>query len=245
MTGDDVTDFREALAGGAVELGLDITDAMLDAYSAHFTLLLARRPEADLTSLTDPAAIGIKHFLDSMSCLLLRDIGPGERIADIGPGGGFPSLVLAVARPNAHYTLIESNQKRAYFLEEAVNALHLHNATVLHERAERAGRDPAHRERYDLALTRAVAPLPVSLEYALPLARVGGQCLAMRGPQAPRDIGSSDRALSELRGRIARTKDLSLPQSMGKRILLLIEKVGLTPDRYPRRPGMPTKRPLA
>lgn len=244
MTGDDLADFREALAGGAVELGLGITDAMLDAYCAHFTLLLARGPEADLTSLTDPAGIAIKHFLDSMSCLLLRDIGAGERVADIGSGGGFPGLVLAVARPGANYTLIESNRKRAYFLEEAISALHLDNATVLHERAERVGRDPAHRERYDLVLTRAVAPLPVSLEYALPLARVGGQCLAMRGPQAPRDIEGSARALSELRGRLASTKDLSLPQSMGKRILILIEKMGPTPDRYPRRPGIPAKRPL-
>jgi 16S rRNA (guanine527-N7)-methyltransferase len=152
--------------------------------------------------------------------------------------------VLAVARPGAGYTLIESNQKRAYFLEEAINALHLDNSTALPERAERVGRDPAHRERCDLVLTRAVAPLPVSLEYALPLARVGGHCLAMRGPQALQDIERSDRALSELRGRIASTKDLSLPQSMGKRILLLIEKVGVTPDRYPRRPGIPAKRPL-
>ncbi len=244
MASDDVADFREALAGGAVELGLDIADAMLDGYCAHFQLLLARGPEADLTSLTGPVGIAIKHFLDSLSCLLLRDIPSGERVADIGSGGGFPGLVLAVARPGADYTLIESNQKRACFLEEAIDALHLPNATVLRERAERVGRDPAHRERYDLVLTRAVAPLPVSLEYALPLARVGGRCLAMRGPQAPRDIERSDRALSELRGRISGTKDLSLPQSMGKRILLLIDKVERTPDRYPRRPGIPAKRPL-
>ncbi len=244
MRGDDVADFREAVAGGAVDLGLDISDAMLDAYSAHFTLLLARRPEADLTSLTDPAAIAVKHFLDSLSCLLLRDIERGERIADIGSGGGFPGLVLAVARTGASYTLIESNQKRAYFLEEAINALHLDNVTVLRERAERVGRDPAHRERYDLVLTRAVAPLPVSLEYALPLARVGGHSLAMRGSQAQQDIERSGRALSELRGRITSTKNLSLPQSMGKRILILIEKIELTPDRYPRRVGMPARRPL-
>jgi 16S rRNA (guanine527-N7)-methyltransferase len=244
MTGDDLGEFREALASGAVDLGLDISDAMLDAYSAHFTLLLARRPAAGLTSLTDPSSIAIKHFLDSLSCLLLRDIGPGERVADIGSGGGFPGLVLAVARPGAAYTLIESNQKRAYFLEEAINALHLENATVLRERAERVGRDPAHRERCDLVLTRAVAPLPVSLEYALPLARIGGHCLAMRGPQAQEDTERSGRALSELRGRIASTEDLSLPRSMGKRMLLLIEKVGVTPDRYPRRPGIPAKRPL-
>ena len=241
---DRLTQFRDALTSGADDLGLPLPPEHLDAFAAHYTLLLTHQAEAGLTSLTDPAEIASKHFLDSLTCLLIREIAPAETVADIGSGGGFPGLVLAVARPQAHYTLIESNRKRASFLEEAVETLHLDNTTILRERAETAGRHPAHRDHYHLVLSRAVAPLPVSLEYCLPLARVGGHCLAMKGPHAPDEIERSDRALSELRGRIAKTKDLSLPHSMGKRTLLLIEKIESTPDRYPRRPGLPAKRPL-
>ena len=240
----DLTAFRSTLTSGAADLGLEIASSHLDAYSAHYTLLLTHQAEAGLTSLTNPAEVAIKHFLDSLTCLLIRDIGPCETVADIGSGGGFPGLVLAVARPQARYTLIESNRKRAAFLEAAVDAIHLDNTTILTERAETAGRHPDHRDAYNLVLSRAVAPLPIALEYALPLARVGGHCLAMKGPQAPDEIEKSDRALSELRARIARTKDLSLPHSMGRRTLLLIEKTAPTPDRYPRRPGLPAKRPL-
>ena len=244
MQMDRLAQFRSTLTSAAPDLGLEIASSHLDAYAAHYTLLLDRQAEAGLTSLTDPAEIAIKHFLDSLTCLLIGDIAPGETVADIGSGGGFPGLVLAVARPEATYTLIESNRKRASFLEEAAKALHLGNTTILRERAETAGRHPDHRDRYHLILSRAIAPLPVALEYALPLARVGGHCLAMKGPQAPDEIAKSDRALSELHGRIAQTKDLSLPHSMGRRTLLLIEKTAPTPDHYPRRPGLPAKRPL-
>jgi len=243
---DSVEDkqFRAAIISGADELGLAVSGDELHAYTAHFTLLLARRPAADLTSLTDPAGIAIKHFLDSLTCLLVREIAVGECVADVGSGGGFPGLVLAVARPEASYTLIESNQKRAYFLEEVVHALQLGNVRVVRQRAEDAGRDPAHRDTYDLTLSRAVAPLPVSLEYCLPLTRPGGQCLALKGPRAEREIQRSERALSELRARIVETRRLSLPQGMGARALLLIEKEAPTPERYPRRRGIPVKRPL-
>jgi 16S rRNA (guanine527-N7)-methyltransferase len=240
----DLTRFRSTLTSTAPDLSLEIAPSHLDAFAAHYALLLAHQAEAGLTSLTDPTEVAIKHFLDSLTCLLIRDIAPAESVADIGSGGGFPGLVLAVARPEARYTLIESNRKRAAFLEEAVKALHLDNTTVLTERAETAGRHPDHRDAYHLILSRAVAPLSVALEYALPLARVGGHCLAMKGPHAPDEIAKSDRALSELHGRIAKTKDLFLPHSMGNRTLLLIEKTAPTPDRYPRRPGIPAKRPL-
>lgn len=236
--------FRAAIVSGADELGVAVTEAEFNSYAAYFTLLLARRPAADLTSLTDPAGIAIKHFLDSLTCLLVREIAVGERVADIGSGGGFPGLVLAIARPEGSYTLIESNQKRAYFLEEVVHALHLDHVGIVRARAEDVGRDSVHREGYDLALSRAVAPLPVSLEYCLPLTRVGGKCLAMKGPQADREIERSSHALAELRARIIETRQLALPQGMGARTLLLIQKEAPTPERYPRRRGIPAKRPL-
>jgi len=240
----DLILFRQTLATGAADLGIQISGPMLDAYAVHYSLLCSRRPEANLTSLDDPVVVAIKHFIDSLTILLARAPAPGDHVVDIGAGGGFPGLVLAIARPRATYTLIESNHKRASFLKETAEALQLDNTLVIHDRVERVGRDLTHRDQYDLALSRAVAPLRVSLEYGLSLTRTGGYYLAMKGPQAPQEIDGSVHALSELHGRITVKRRLSLPHDMGERILILIEKIGPTPERYPRRPGIPAKRPL-
>ena len=236
--------WRQALLDGAVELGLSIAEQQLSAHGTHFELLLSHRPRAGLTALTDPTEIAIKHFLDSLTCLLVCDIAPGERVADVGSGAGFPGLVLAAARPLACYTLIEAHQKRAAFLREAASALSFPNVTVLSGRAEEVGHDPDHRECYDLVVSRAVTPLGTLLEYCLPLAKRGAHFLAQKGPDAPGEIEKSAHALQALGGRVTRARHLSLPRGMGDRVLVLVEKTGSTPSRYPRRPGLPAKRPL-
>jgi 16S rRNA (guanine527-N7)-methyltransferase len=236
--------FSEALLSGAAELGLPLPEADLAAYRAHYALLQEHNPRAGLTSLTDPVEIALKHYLDSLTCLLLRDLAPGEHVADLGSGAGFPGLVLAIARPTTHFTLVDSSTKRTSFLRAAADSLNLRNATVLTTRAETLGRDPAHRERYDLVLSRALAPLPVLLEYSLPLARLGRHVLAMKGPEADAELAASDRALSLLGGRLTQIRHLALPLSFGSRTLLLFEKTDPTPPRYPRRPGIPSRRPI-
>jgi len=239
-----LSSWQRALLSGAAELGLSISAAQLAAYTQHLDLLLSHKVRAGLTAITEPEAIAIKHFLDSLTCLLVRDIGPGERVADIGSGGGFPGLVLAIARPAASYVLMESVRKRAAFLELAAQELPVRDVTVLTSRAEQAGQDPAHRESYDLVLSRAVASLPVLLEYCLPLVRVGGQTIAYKGPDAEEEIGRSQSALTALGGRLGATHRLSLPLQMGDRVLVVVEKAAPTPPSYPRRPDLPAKRPL-
>jgi len=236
--------FSRALLTGAAALGLALPEADLAAYRAHFARLLEHNPRAGLTSLTDPVEIAVKHYLDSLTCLLVRDLAPNEEIADLGSGGGFPGMVLAIARPEARFTLVDSSAKRTAFLRAAAEALHLPNATVVTARAEEVGQDPDHRERYDVVISRAVAPLPVLLEYCLPLARVGGQVIAMKGPDVADELTASAQALRTLGGRLAATHRLELPQGLGARTLLLIDKANPTPSRYPRRPGAPAKRPL-
>jgi len=238
--GDDP--FSRALLAGAADLGLSLPEADLAAYRAHFALLLEHNPRAGLTSLTDPVEIAAKHYLDSLTCLLVRDLAASEEVADIGSGGGFPGMVLALARPAARFTLVDSSAKRTAFLRIAADALHLTNTTIITARAEALGQDPDYRERYDLVLSRALAPLPVLLEYCLPLARLGGQVLAMKGPDA--GLTASAQALTTLGGRLATTHRLELPQGLGARTLVLLEKIATTPARYPRRPGAPAKRPL-
>jgi len=236
--------FSRALLAAAADLGLPLPEADLAAYRAHFALLLEHNPRAGLTSLTDPVEIAVKHYLDSLTCLLVRDPAEGEEIADVGSGGGFPGMVLALARPNARFTLVDSSAKRTAFLRTAADALHLRNVTIVTARAETLGQDPDHRERYDLVISRAVAPLPILLEYCLPLARLGGQELAMKGPEAEAELTASAQALATLGGRLSTTHRLELPQGLGARTLVLIEKTSPTPARYPRRPGSPAKRPL-
>lgn len=236
--------WEQLLAAGARQLGLAISPAQLSSCRRHLQLLLEHNPRAGLTAITDPREIAVKHFLDSLTCLLVHDIADGERVADIGSGGGFPGLVLAAARPRAICTLVESVGKRAAFLELAARDLGLHNVSVLALRAEQAGRDPAHRETYDLVVSRAVAPLPVLFEYCLPLARVGGHAIFHKGPGVMEELAESDRALETLAGRIATTRSLSLPLGMGERVLVVVDKLAPTPARYPRRAGVPSKRPL-
>jgi len=236
--------WQRALLEGAAELGIGVPAESVAAFRTHFELLLLRNPRAGLTTIADPVEIAIKHFVDSLAGLLVREIRDGERVADVGSGGGFPGLVLAASRPNAQYTLIESNQRRAAFLRELATALSLKGAAVIAQRAEQVGRDADHRGSYDLVLSRAVAPLPVMLEYCLPLAIVGGDVLAYRGPEGESEVAASAAALSAMGGSIKEVRRLSLPQRMGERVLVLIEKTAPTPDRYPRRPGIPAKRPL-
>jgi len=189
--------FTHALLSSADQLGLTITPDQLSAYLTHFHLLLTHNPRAGLTTITEPGEVAIKHFLDSLTVLLVREIAPAERVADVGSGGGFPGLVLAIARPSAHYTLIESVRKRADFLCLAARQLGLSNLTVLHTRAELAGQQPPHRAAYHLVVSRAVAPLPRLLKYCLPLLRPGGHLIAYKGP-------SAGRACSALRGHARR-----------------------------------------
>ncbi len=236
--------WRNALLTGAAGLGIAISEAEIARFQRHLELVMRHNEQAGLTTISDPSEIASKHFIDALTGLLAREIRPGERVADVGSGGGFPGIVLAAVRPSAEFVLIESSRKRAAFLETVLQELDLPNAAVVVARAEEAGQRPEHREAYDLVVSRAVAPLPALLEYCLPLARVGGQMLAYKGPEGSGEIAASVRALEALGGRFTSETRLSLPLGMGERALLLIDKVAPTPARYPRRPGVPAKRPL-
>jgi 16S rRNA (guanine527-N7)-methyltransferase len=232
------------LVAGAADVGITLGPPEVAAFGVYLHLLLEHNPRAGLTAISDPARIAVKHFLDSLSGLLVHDIRAGERVADVGSGGGFPGLALAILRPAAEYLLIESVGKRAAFLELAARALCLPRVGVYLGRAEAAGRHPSHREAYHVVVSRAVAPLPVLLEYCLPLARVGGRVIAYKGPEADREVARSQAALAALGGAIAEVRSLSLPRRMGDRVLVVVSKTAPTPERYPRRAGVPSKRPV-
>jgi len=198
----------------------------------------------NLTAIRDPQEIHVKHFLDSLTCLLaFRDASIGN-LVDIGTGAGLPGIPIKIIYPKIHLTLVESVGKKAEFCRHVVNVLDLSGVEVVQQRAETLGQDPAYREQYDWAVARAVAILPVLVEYLLPLVRVGGSMLAMKGESGPAEAHSSDHALRMLGGHLRQLVPVTLPGVAEERYLVVIDKVAATPRGYPRKVGIPAKRPL-
>ncbi len=228
------------------ESNIAIEDSSLTAICQHWQLLQAANEQFNLTAITDPATAAVKHYLDCLlAAELLAPCLPAPcHAADIGSGGGFPGLVFAAALAGSRFTLIESAQKKAAFLADCARQMELADLAVLSLRAEEAGKDPQLRAGFDLVTARAVAELAVLAEYALPLLKVGGIFCAMKGPKTTEEITAAKDALAILGGEIEQTHAYQLPQNAGERSLIIIRKRSGTPDKYPRRPGMPVKKPL-
>ncbi|MGC9469209.1 MAG: 16S rRNA (guanine(527)-N(7))-methyltransferase RsmG, partial [Anaerolineae bacterium] len=243
----EATIVRELIAG-ARELNITLKSGHLEALRTYQELLVTWNERFNLTAITDDVGIQIRHFLDSFSCVLglePEERFGGKRIIDVGTGAGFPGVPLKILCPATRLTLLEATAKKVRFLEHVVDTLGLQDVTVIHGRAEELGRDPRHREHYDWALARAVADLPILLEYLLPFVRVTtGRALAQKGESAPVEVQRSTWALNQLGGQVRRLVPVDLRGLTETRYLVLIDKVAATPEKYPRRPGMPNKRPL-
>lgn len=198
---------------------------------------------ANLTAITEPKEIETRHFLDALSIMIL-DVPINAIVADVGTGGGFPGLVMKIVRPDIHLTLVESVGKKTEFLSHMAERLGLANVRVLKARAEDIGQDANYREQFDMAVARSVAYMPVLMEYLLPLCRVRGRCVAMKGPSALRELSEARTAIETFGGRFATMRSVSLPGVDQTHILVGIAKIRPTPSAFPRRAGVPTKRPI-
>lgn len=225
-------------------LGLELSPEAQRAFSLYADHLLAWNQDINLTAITAPEAIEMRHFLDSLSVVRAVTFVPGQRVIDVGTGAGFPGLPLRLVFPHIELTLLEATAKKTKFLEHIKTLLNLSNLHVLTARAEDAGHMPAIRERFDVVLARAVAQMPVLSEYMLPLCRIGGRCVALKGENAVAETQQAENALRILGGRVDRVIRVELPQVAETHFLVVIEKVAATPPHYPRRPGIPAKRPL-
>jgi len=223
--------------------GLALDRRQLDQFVAYASELRRWNERVNLTAITDEREIVTRHFLDSLRCALSWGVSP-HNLVDVGTGAGFPGLPLKILRPKLRLTLVESVEKKAAFLQHITAELGLSDVAVVVARAEAAGRDAAHRERYDVATARAVAELRVLAEYCLPLCRVGGRFLAPKGGQIEREIADAQAAISRLGGRLASVEAVDLPE-VERRTLVVVEKVAPTPEQYPRAVGIPSKRPLS
>ena len=224
--------------------GMTLEERQFDALRIYADLLAEWNQKVNLTAITSPEEIRLKHFLDSLSCLLVMNGTPSARLIDIGTGAGFPGLPLKILQPEMHLTLVESVGKKTNFLSIVVQELGLEQVEIITERAETVGQAPVHRESYDWAVARAVAGLPVLAEYLLPLVRVGGYALAQKGESALEELNAAQTAIETLGGQSREPLPVLLPGVPEKRYLVVIEKVRPTPAIYPRRVGIPAKRPL-
>ena len=226
------------------QLGLHLTRSQLSALSLYERELLDWNTRFNLTAIRDPREIRIKHFLDSLTCLMaLRDT-PVDRLIDVGTGAGFPGIPIKIIYPKMQLALVESVGKKAEFCRHVANILDLKKVEVIQERAEILGQNPSYREQFDWAIARAVAILPVLSEYLLPMVRVGGSMLAMKGESGPAEAHSAERAMRMLGGHLRQLLPVTLPGVAEERYLVVVGKVAATPDAYPRKVGMPARHPL-
>lgn len=226
----------------AKTLGICIPSGIESQFEIHGSMVIEWNQRLNLTRIPEEE-MAEKHFVDSLTLLLVPEVERAHTVIDVGSGAGFPGIPLKIARPELTITLVDSLGKRVKFLDSVIKSLNLHGVSCYHRRAEEIGQDKEHREQYDVALARAVAPLVSLSEYLLPLVRVGGVMVAMKGPSGREEIPEAQRALTLLGGRVQNVIDTRLP-SGDVRQLIVIEKVKGTPAQYPRRPGMAKRSPL-
>ncbi len=237
----------EILARQSQRLGLSLTSDQLAQFAKYTQLLHAGNRRANLTSITDPEQVQVRHYLDSLTAVLARPQWPDRTsVVDIGAGAGFPGIPLKIVFPDIRLTLAESTGKKTAFLRELVTDLALDNVEVLTVRAEDLGRTEGYRGQFDVALARGVSSLPTLIEYALPLCKGHGHLLAWKGSDGPVQAKISVNALKELGGEVAGLHSVNglSPPLPPDRWIISVEKTRRTPGRYPRRVGVPAKQPL-
>lgn len=235
---------RNRLMTRASEMGIQMTAAQADKFAVFHEMLINANARTNLTRVPGDADEAVdRNYLDSIS-LVADKLPAGTRtLVDVGAGAGFPGIPLSIMLPEIEVTLLDSLGKRVEFMKSAVAALGL-NARAVNMRAEEAGRVPGLRGAFDVAVSRAVAPLSVLAEFALPLLGVGGLMVAYKGPAWQAELAGAEAALAALGGRFLSARNTNVPGRDWAHVLLRIEKTAATPEKYPRRPGMPEKRPL-
>ncbi|KRL27903.1 methyltransferase GidB [Limosilactobacillus frumenti DSM 13145] len=235
--------FRQTLD----DQGIQLTDRQMQQFADYYRLLTVTNEHVNLTRITEENEVYLKHFYDSLTGAMAEPRLQSQQLTlcDIGAGAGFPSIPLKIAFPQLTVTIVDSLNKRINFLQELVDHLHLTDVTLVHDRAETfSDKKSAHREKYDLVTARAVARLSVLSELCLPAAKVGGEFLAYKASAAAEEIQQGGTAIKKLGGKINKTVTMTLPGTDEERNLILIDKVSATPKKYPRRPGLPNKKPI-
>lgn len=234
--------FAEILAARGAEAQLSFTEEQLAHFTRYYELLVETNKVMNLTAITEPEEVAVKHMVDSL--LAYEDGMQGKTLVDVGTGAGFPGVPLKIYCPSLKVTLVDSLGKRLRFLQQVIDELGLKGIRCEHLRAEDAGRSKKHREQYDYVTARAVARLSVLSEYCLPLAKKGGQFIALKGSRFAEEIEEGEAAVKILGGKIISAEPVKLPGLDDGRAIIKIAKIKATPAQYPRKAGTPEKQPL-
>lgn len=235
--------FTEIMQAKGAEAGLSFTAEQLEQFNTYYELLIESNKVMNLTAITEPEEVAVKHMIDSLLSFEEKDF-EGKTLADVGTGAGFPGIPLKIYCPSLKVTLIDSLAKRLKFLQTVIEKLGLKGIRCVHLRAEDAGRDTQHRQKYDIVTARAVARLSVLAEYCLPLVKTGGSFIALKGSKYQEEIAAAGKALQVLGGRLQSAEAVKLPGLDDGRAIVKIAKIKTTPQEYPRKAGLPEKQPL-
>lgn len=236
--------FAEILKNAAEEYGISLSETQLRQFDCYQELLVEWNQKMNLTALTEPKDVAIKHMIDSVSVYDEKWFSEGMSVIDVGTGAGFPGLPLKILCPSLKVTLLDSLNKRVKFLETVVSELGLSDIVCVHARAEEAARQKQYREKFDAVVSRAVARLPILAEYDLPFVRVGGFFAAMKGAKYEEEAQEAKKAVKLLGGGEPVLREIKLPGLEDKRGIIYIRKEKKTPSVYPRKAGTPEKNPI-
>lgn len=237
-----MNDFKSILIDTFSDFSFNLDEVAVDRLCKYYELLIEWNEKMNLTALTSPEDVALKHFADSLFLLRYADIKKEARVIDVGTGAGFPGLVLKIARPDIKLTLLDSLNKRIVFLNEVCGALGFDDVVLIHGRAEECSRTEL-RDSFDVAVSRAVAPLNILCEYDMPYVAVKGIFAAMKGKDASSELSSAENAIKELGGKLLAENSFELKDA-GVRSVIIIEKQTPTPERYPRKSKQIKNKPL-
>ena len=238
----------EKLISGTRRLGFNLSAGQLDQFEIYYRELLEWNTRINLTSITAYDEVQVNHFLDALTVVLAWQPPQGDndlRIIDVGAGAGIPGIPLKIIFPDLRLVLLEATAKKAVFLHHLCEQLGLDDVEVVTGRAEEIAHDEQYREQFGLVVSRAVAPLPTLVELTLPFCNVGGRCIAYKKGDIYNELERASGAIGILGGRMPEIKTVDLPEFPDRRCLVVVDKVSPTPDKYPRRPGIPVKRALS
>ena len=238
----DIKKFSNLMIEYGKEINIVFTEEQLQKFYEYMNLLIEWNEKINLTAIVEPKEIILKHFIDSLT--IIKYIDQNKKVIDIGTGAGFPGIPIKIVRDDLKITLLDSLNKRINFLNEVIVKLGLENINAVHARIEEYAKNKQYRENYDVATSRAVANLTTLSEYMLPMVKIKGMAICMKGSEINEEISKSKNSIKLLGGEISKIEEFTLPKSDYKRNLILIEKAIQTPSKYPRKPGIPSKEPL-
>ena len=224
------------------KLTIKLSVEQLEKFYSYMSLLLEWNEKMNLTAITEPNEIILKHFVDSLT--ILNEINNNSKVVDVGTGAGFPGIPLSIANESLKITLVDSLNKRLIFLQEVIEKLELKNVEIIHSRAEDFGQNKKYRENFDFATSRAVANLSTLSEYLIPLVKINGKCICMKASDVEEEINQAKNAINVLGGTIEKIEEFKLPESDIGRTIIIINKQKQTPNKYPRKAGTPSKEPI-